>query len=143
MAIINDDKFAALLHELDNEVNAAVAKHAPMHSHHEAYAVILEELDEYWDQVKLWPKAHSSIEMRKELLHVAAMALRAIMDLHLTAAVVPIDADWSHFQRGDVAICEACNQQITFDGQAFQHEGHLQPRHIAIPKYNAGLRPGR
>ena len=34
------------------EIEKAVAKHPPMHSPHEGYSVILEELDELWDEVK-------------------------------------------------------------------------------------------
>jgi hypothetical protein len=60
-----------------------MSKHASLHSHHEAYAVILEEVDEYWAEVKRWPRSHDPVEMKKELLHVASMALRAIIDLDL------------------------------------------------------------
>lgn len=74
-----------LCEEVGNHLRNAQAKHAPMHSHHEAYAVILEELDEYWEEVRKWPKRHSDAEMRKELMHIAAMALRAIHDLKLEA----------------------------------------------------------
>jgi len=72
-----------LIEELERQVYSAMTKHGPMHSHHEAYGVIMEEVCEYFDQVRLWPKAHSDAEMRTELLHVAAMALRAIHDLKL------------------------------------------------------------
>lgn len=78
---LSDDKrIKAIQTELYGELKVAIAKHAPQHSFHESYAVILEELDEYWDQVKLWPKWHDPREMRKELLHTAAMAIRAILD---------------------------------------------------------------
>lgn len=78
-----DNRIKALQVELYVELKAALAKHAPMHSHHEAYGVIYEELCEYFDQVRLWPKRHDEAHMREELLHIAAMALRAIVDLGL------------------------------------------------------------
>jgi len=72
------------------EVVRAMEMHAGMSSRHEAYAVILEELDEFWDEVKLNPSKMSppdrckwEARMKKELRQVAAMAIRAIVDLKL------------------------------------------------------------
>jgi hypothetical protein len=78
-------------------------KHAPMRGPHEGYAVLLEEVDELWDEVKAWqPKpeaggdtmneiAANSVRideynarmraMRKEALHVAAMALAFLLEV--------------------------------------------------------------
>lgn len=68
---------SSVLHELDK----AVTKHKPMNSPHEAYAVLLEEMDEFWDEVK--QQVHSKSRMYKELLQISAMAQRAIIDLNL------------------------------------------------------------
>lgn len=57
----------------------AEAKHAPMRGPHEGYAVILEELDELWDEVKRQPIDPAA--MRKEALHVGAMAARFLKDV--------------------------------------------------------------
>lgn len=67
-----------------NELHKAITKHKPMHSPHEAYAVIKEELDEFWDEVK--QQVHNRSRMYKELLQISAMAQRAIIDLNLTPA---------------------------------------------------------
>jgi len=72
-----------LLNELDEEIKKAQAKHAPMVNSHEAYAVILEEVDEFWDEVRKQTQDRERSAMRKELLHIAAMAMRAIHDLNL------------------------------------------------------------
>jgi len=48
---------------------------------HEAYAVILEELDEFWEEVK--KRDPSAENMRKELIQVAAMACAAVVELRL------------------------------------------------------------
>lgn len=53
--------------------------HGDMKNAHEAYAVIREELDEFWEEVK--KKKQSNRAMMKELIQVAAMAVRAIADL--------------------------------------------------------------
>lgn len=65
-------------------------KHAPMHSPHEGYAILLEEVDELWDEVKRWqppaslpPQEYAArmAAMRKEALHVAAMALAFLIEV--------------------------------------------------------------
>lgn len=45
-------------------------------SAHEAYAVLLEEVDELWDHVKTKQPRRDLTGMRKEAVQVAAMALR-------------------------------------------------------------------
>jgi hypothetical protein len=84
------------------EVMRATAKHPnEFHSAHEGYAVLLEEVDELWDVVKLNPKKidvplhildvttdpkaeqvimHLQM-MRDEAIQVAAMAIRFIAEL--------------------------------------------------------------
>lgn len=63
------------------EVRRAVTLHASMNSRHEAYAVILEELEEFWAEAKR--KEPSEEFMRTELEQTAAMCIRAIVDLRL------------------------------------------------------------
>lgn len=65
--------------DVRREVERARRKHAAMQSPHEGYAVILEELDELWDEIK--KQRAGGPEMRKEALQVAAMALRFVEDL--------------------------------------------------------------
>ena len=55
--------------------------HKQFNSPHEGYAVILEELDELWTEVKKRGDLRSPEIMRKEALQVAAMAVRFIYDL--------------------------------------------------------------
>lgn len=69
----------SLVEEIYLELQRARARHAPMHSAHEGYAVILEEFDELWDEVKL--KQASKEKMRREALQIAAMAVRFIEDV--------------------------------------------------------------
>lgn len=63
------------------EFRNATENHGPMHGGHEAYAVIKEEVDEFWDEVK--KKNPDRENMRKELVQIAAMACRAVVDLDL------------------------------------------------------------
>ena len=49
-------------------------------SSHEAYCVILEEVDEYWDEVK----KNGSVERKyDELIQIAAMAIKAIVSMDI------------------------------------------------------------
>lgn len=69
------------------EVRKARALHAPVHSPHEGYAVIQEELDEYWDLVK--SKSPSGYAMLLELVQTAAMCQRTAQDTGLAAHFGP------------------------------------------------------
>ena len=64
------------------ELEKAMCKHGPISSQHEAHSVILEELQEFWEEVR---KAQNSkvvsVEARKELVQIAAMAIRTLIDL--------------------------------------------------------------
>lgn len=62
------------------ELKGANAAHPPMNSLHESYAVILEELDELWDHVRLKQSERNPALIRKELIQIAAMAIRTIVD---------------------------------------------------------------
>lgn len=68
---------------VSEELAKARAKHSDMNSPHEAYAVILEELDEFWDLVKADDHQHSDGKTRmiNELVQIGAMAQRAAEDV--------------------------------------------------------------
>lgn len=55
----------------------------PMHSLHEGYAVIKEELEEFWGEVKLKRSQRSKRRMLAEITQVAAMCQRIAEDLHI------------------------------------------------------------
>ena len=90
-----------------NDIGASYVKarqkHAPMRGPHEGYAILLEEVDELWDEVKRWQPAPDAVigegethesraarwaayeenkaALRKEALHVAAMALAFLLEV--------------------------------------------------------------
>ena len=53
----------------------------PFHSAHEGYAVLLEEVDELWDEIKGNKKPGAYERMRKEAIQVGAMVLRFLVML--------------------------------------------------------------
>ena len=66
------------IREIREELKSASLQHGQFHSTHEGYAVILEELDELWDEIK----SHEgrTYNMRMEAKQVAAMAIRFMTD---------------------------------------------------------------
>lgn len=56
-------------------------------SYHEGYAVILEELDEVWTEIK--KKEQSEERIREEMIQVGAMVLRFLYDLQNCPDVYP------------------------------------------------------
>lgn len=74
-----DNIFIDMCEELDR----ATEQHGKMNSAHEAYAVILEELDEFKAEVWKKSKDRDRKNMRKELIQVGAMCARAVIDLDL------------------------------------------------------------
>lgn len=72
------------------EVRKARALHAPVRSLHEGYAVIQEELDEFWDLVK---KSPSGYAMLLELVQTAAMCQRTAEDTGLAESFGALLAD--------------------------------------------------
>jgi len=57
------------------EIRSSREKWPAMHSAHEGYAIILEELDELWQHVKTNQKHRNLPEMKKEAIQLAAMAI--------------------------------------------------------------------
>jgi len=79
-----------VLLDIAEEVHRAEAKFLPFHSAHEGYAVILEELDELWDEVKKKPRDREPLQMETEAVQVAAMAVRFLLNVCYRSA--PADA---------------------------------------------------
>lgn len=50
-------------------------------SHHEGFAILKEEVDELWDEVKKKEAKRSKVALRKEAKQVAAMAIKFLADL--------------------------------------------------------------
>ena len=61
------------------EYNRSVRIHGGFNSLHEGYAVILEELDEYWEELK--KKGAQKDKLEDEMVQIAAMALKTLLFL--------------------------------------------------------------
>lgn len=69
-------ELAKVVNEACEEVSKAMENWPPFNSAHEGYGVLAEEFDELWEHVKTNQKRRDLLEMRKEAVQVAAMALR-------------------------------------------------------------------
>ena len=72
-------EIATTIEDIVAELAQAEARFGPMASAHEGYAVIKEELDELWEQIRL--KSGTAEGRRTEALQVATMALRFLKDI--------------------------------------------------------------
>ena len=71
-----------ILEEVKKELKRATMKFGDFHNAHEGYAVLLEEVDELWDNVKLnqFRNPDRDKKIRDEAIQVAAMAVRIVRD---------------------------------------------------------------
>lgn len=75
------DMIERVLMDARAELSQAIRTHGPMRSAHEGHSVILEELDELWDEIKKKRSERSDRALRIEAIQVAAMALRFVIDV--------------------------------------------------------------
>ncbi len=66
-----------VLEEVLQELRSAEMKHGQFNSMHEAYGVLVEEVEEFFDEVRA-NDYHGS--MRHELIQTAGVAMRAVLE---------------------------------------------------------------
>ena len=76
--ILIEDK---LVKDILDELHRAQKHGDTFSSLHEAYGVLLEEIDEVWDITRQKKKLRSKKELREEFIQVAAMAIKALQSL--------------------------------------------------------------
>ncbi|MCW4027351.1 MAG: hypothetical protein NWE76_07720 [Candidatus Bathyarchaeota archaeon] len=74
-------KLSEIADDVVAEVRRAEMKFPPFNTPHEGYAIIKEELDELWEEIRKQYDVRTKEKMRKEALQVAAMAVRFMGDL--------------------------------------------------------------
>lgn len=77
----SDKVFRNALSDVENELIDAILDWPEFNSAHEGFAVLKEEVDELWDQVKINQKKRDLEKMRSEAIQVAAMALRFAIEV--------------------------------------------------------------
>lgn len=66
---------------INQEMESARNIYGAFHSTHEIYAVLQEEVEEFWELVREKPNKEKSQGMIKELTQIVAIAQRAINEL--------------------------------------------------------------
>jgi NTP pyrophosphatase (non-canonical NTP hydrolase) len=75
------EKYDEALDEVINEALVAAARFDDYNSAHEGWAVMFEEVEELWEEVRKKKNARSLEAMRKEAMQVAATAIRFMAEL--------------------------------------------------------------
>lgn len=80
MTVVNQiAEVARFLADVRDEYNQATKKHGMFNSAHEGWAVLFEEVDELWDEVRKKRSNRDPRAMRGECVQIAAMALKFTM----------------------------------------------------------------
>lgn len=77
----NEDYQETVKEVLTETLRAKTLFPIDFHNHHEGYAVILEELDELWDEIKRNQRNYDLVNQRKEAIQCAAMCVRFATEL--------------------------------------------------------------
>lgn len=67
--------------EIQDEFERATKKHGAFNSAHEGFAILQEEVDELWDEVKKNGADRDYAKLRAEAVQIGAMAMRFIYDV--------------------------------------------------------------
>lgn len=79
---MTDPEFNDMIENVINELEKARKTFPPFNSAHEGWAIVKEELDELWLEVRSNQKTPGRDErMAKEAIQIAAMALRFLVDM--------------------------------------------------------------
>jgi hypothetical protein len=71
------------LRKIEAEYKRATTLYPQFHSNHEGYAVLKEEVDELWDEIKKSKDVVLNDLMKAELIQIGAMCVRFLNDLSL------------------------------------------------------------
>lgn len=66
--------------EIDDELTCIYDPGDPLHSPHEGYAVILERVEELWDEIRSRKSIGFERRRRQSACQIAAMAVRFMID---------------------------------------------------------------
>ena len=77
----NTKYFSEAIAEMGTEYFNATKRYPPMCSAHEGFAILKEEVDELWEEVKKKPSRVDQEALRQECIQVGAMAIRFYTDV--------------------------------------------------------------
>lgn len=74
-------KYSKATFSVIDEILRARKTYSSFHSSHEGYAIIKEELDELWDEIKAKNELRDIEKMKQEAKQIAAMAIAFMVDV--------------------------------------------------------------
>lgn len=121
--------------------------HPPYNSMHEAYAVLLEEVDEFWDEVRKKSSERNPQDVLDELVQIATVAQLTAEDLSLVPALPPAPEDQERFYAEKYEELSRAVAQFFFDAQIRTVSSKIQPNveiettpaslmSVTVPYYN-------
>jgi hypothetical protein len=96
-----EDRLSTVIARVFHELWRARHLHPPFNSAHEGYAVLLEEVDELWDEVKTGGSG-----MEEEAVQVAAMAIAFLVDCFGDRVEWPVDGTPPRMPVPGREVCE-------------------------------------
>ena len=79
--MVENKRLNKIIRDIKEEFEFATSKFGSFNNAHEGYAVLLEEVDELWENVKLKQgDPYRTPSITQEAIHVATMAIRLIYD---------------------------------------------------------------
>jgi len=78
---MSNAEYIGVLRLIEEEYLKSTEREGHFHSAHEGYAILLEEVDELWDEVRKKESVQSKENMKKECIQIAAMAIAFINDI--------------------------------------------------------------
>lgn len=74
-------KIETVIAAILKEYSRASATNGSFHSVHEGYAILLEEIEELWDEIRLKAALRNPSNVAHEAIQIGAMAMRFLYDL--------------------------------------------------------------
>ncbi len=78
---VDRDAFDAVIGDVRDELERAMSMYPPMNSPAEGASILREEFEEAWEIVKQKPARRVLSDLRIELVQVAAVAIRMVLDV--------------------------------------------------------------
>ena len=71
----------SILSKIEDECYKGIEQHGEFNSLHEGWAVLYEEVDELWEEVRKKKAFRSAENIKTECIQIAAMALKIVVSL--------------------------------------------------------------
>lgn len=102
------------LHMVYEEYQKAIAKNERYHNAHEGYAVIKEEFDELWDEIRKKESARSKEAMTLEAVQTCATLIRFLVEICGVEGPVYCASCGKMLEEGDLVYGNICADCLPF-----------------------------